>query len=124
MTASEFRAMLALIWGQHGAQAAAARHFGVADRTVRRWAAGDVRVPRDVAAELRRLADRAPLPPIPAPPGGTSAYQGRDAACAEALSAAYAALVTAAELAGWAPHEILTALRRLAVTNATNGRCR
>jgi len=105
MTNAEVRNLLALIWGQHGAQSAAARHFGVADRTVRRWASGDVSVPGDVANELRRLADRAPMPVIPPPRGNAT-----DDAAAEAIRPAYVALMLAAERAGWHPAEAAKAL--------------
>lgn len=117
MTAGEFRKLLALIWGQHGAQSEAARHFGVSDRTVRYWAAGKRNIPEEIQRELLSLAARSPLPPIAPPPAGSTPDEDRDDACAESIWPAYSALCLAAENAGWAAPEILTALLSHVVTD-------
>ena len=120
MTPIEFCRQGVLIWGPYGWQQRAAAHFGVSDRTVRRWAAGHRAIPAAVAEELDRLLERAPLPPIAPPPGGSSPEEGRDDACAAAIRDAYVALAAAAERAGWTTPEVLTALLSWAVSDARN----
>lgn len=52
MTAAEFRAVGAGMYGGRGWQRALADRLGVADRTVRRWASGASRIPPEVVREL------------------------------------------------------------------------
>lgn len=57
MTPSEFHTVAVAILGTStGWQTGIARRLGVNPRTVRRWVAGDTRIPDGVAAELARLA--------------------------------------------------------------------
>lgn len=53
MTNHQLRQRLEAIYGQRG-QSAFAREIGVNDRTVRKWLAGDRRVPRYVELWLER----------------------------------------------------------------------
>ena len=56
MTSDEFRRLLPLVFGGHGAQTRAAEFFGVSDRTVRRWVSGASPVPEYVAATIILMA--------------------------------------------------------------------
>lgn len=54
MSPNQLRQRLEAIYGQRG-QSAFAREIGVHDRTVRKWLAGDRRVPRYVELWLDRV---------------------------------------------------------------------
>jgi len=110
MTGPEFKSLVALIWGRHGGQQRAARHFGVSDRTIRRWIDGSRRIPENVAAEMLGLTERIELPAIAPPQAGSDPLEDRDDAAADAIRPAYVAVMLAAERAGWEPAEALTAL--------------
>lgn len=55
MLPNQLRQRIETIYGQRG-QSAFAREIGVNDRTVRKWLAGDRRVPRYVELWLERVA--------------------------------------------------------------------
>lgn len=54
MTSAELAAMCLAIWG-HNWQGPLARALNVNDRTIRRWASGEVPIPDRVETELRRV---------------------------------------------------------------------
>ena len=54
MTSAELAAMCLAVWG-HGWQNALARALKVNDRTVRRWASGDVPIPDSVERDIRHI---------------------------------------------------------------------
>ncbi len=54
MTSAELAAMCLAIWG-HNWQGPLARALKVNDRTVRRWASGDVPIPDSVESDIRRI---------------------------------------------------------------------
>ena len=54
MTSAELAAMCLAIWG-HKWQNALARALKINDRTVRRWASGDVPIPESVERDIRRI---------------------------------------------------------------------
>lgn len=107
MTTSDFSALAERLWG-YGWQTKAARHFEVADRTVRHWVSGRNAVPDGVMAELRAMVDIAP-------PSGSTSDEDRDGACAEAIEPALTDLRNRAMGAGWHPAEVATAILSLTV---------
>lgn len=108
MPTSEFNRLAERLWG-HGWQTKAARHFEVADRTVRRWVAGTSPVPLGVMDQVRAMADIAP------PPGSTDDHD-RDDACADAIEPGLTDLRNRAVGAGWHPAEIAAAILALTVS--------
>ncbi len=104
MDGQTFDALLALIWGGHGRQARAAAHWGVADRTMRRFVSGASPIPKALQDEAIELAGFAP------PPVGSSAEDDRDEAARAALAPHIAILAAKAARVGWHPAEIAAAL--------------
>lgn len=113
MTPAELRASGEALFG-YGWQSKLARHFSVADRTVRRWVAGEAPVPEGIATAIRDMMAMRP-------PGGSTAEQDRDAAAALALAPHLDRLATLAERAGWHPAEVVTATMEWAVSRSADG---
>lgn len=103
---NEFSHLAERLWG-YGWQTKAARHFEVADRTVRRWVAG-TDPPAKIMEQLRSMADIAP------PPGST-ADEDRDEAARMALEPGLTDLRNRATSAGWHPAEVATAILALTI---------
>jgi hypothetical protein len=97
-----FRRSIEKLWG-YGAQARAALHFEVTDRTIRHWVSGARSIPPGVMAELKAMVSIAP------PPDGGD----RDAACQDAIEPALTELRNRAIAAGWRPAEVAGALMAL-----------
>lgn len=113
INADRFRSGIETLWG-YGAQGKAARHFEVADRTVRRWIAGEMAVPATVMAELDAMLSITP------PPGSTS-DEDRDDACRDAIEPALTDLRNRAIGAGWHPAEVATAILALTISEMRAG---
>lgn len=113
MDSNRFSSLAERLWG-YGWQTKAARHFEVADRTVRRWVAGTSEIPRAVMADLEAMADIAPPP-------GSSDGDNRDNACGEAIEPGLTDLRNRAIGAGWHPAEVATAILALTVSEIRSG---
>lgn len=110
MTADEFRARIHTVWGGHGAQGKAARHWDVDRKTVQRWQSGAIQVPGAVASELREMTA------IARPAEGTTPDQDRDEACAAAIAPVLGGMSNLAIAMGWSPAEVHVAVLSLAAS--------
>lgn len=112
MTPADLRSLAAPLYGNHGWQSRLAREWGVAIRTVQRWASGVTPIHADTARRLRAfLEERARQKVNPPPADG---YTSRDDDAYDEMRPRIQALVAAATVAGWHQAETLTAI--LAVT--------
>lgn len=113
MSPEEFRRSISLLWG-YGAQAQAARHWSVADRTIRRFVSGEQKVPEPIAHDLRAMIGIMPPPGTDADVDADTAT--RDEACADAIEPALTALRDRCMTAGWNPAEIAVAIVSLGLS--------
>jgi len=60
MTPEDLRRAIETVWPGHGSQSRCARHFGVSDRRIRYYLAGERAVPAWLAREIGDLAARYP----------------------------------------------------------------
>lgn|GEM_PF-3044748 len=113
MSPEQFRDSINLIWGR-GAQAQASRHWGVADRSIRRWVSGEQAVPETIARDLRGMIGIMPPPGTDADDDADT--DERDAACADAIGPALIELRDRCLAVGWNPAEIAVAIVSLGLS--------
>lgn len=89
-------------------QSQMARDFGVAVRTVQRWARDGIEKPTTADSVKRFLEERRVARMAP-PQVGSTAADDRDDACRDAIEPALTAMIAAATDVGWHPAESLTA---------------
>ena len=100
-----------MLWGR-GAQARAAEHWDLADRSIRRFVSGEQRVPEAIARDLMQMIGMRP------PPGSDADAdtEARDAACAETIEPALTEIRNRCLAVGWQPTEIAVAMVSLALS--------
>ncbi len=113
MSPDELRASGEVIFG-YGWQTRLSLHYGVAARTVRRWAAGTAPVPSAIAANIRELVALRP-------PDASHPADGRDDAAFVALEPQFDKLALQAMHVGWHEAEIVTAALNWAITHGRDG---
>lgn len=106
MSENEFSRIAESLWG-YGWQTKAAKHFEVADRTVRRWVAG-TEPPAKIIEALRAMVSIAPAP-------CSDGDEDRDEACRMAIEPEITRVRDLAIAAGWHPAEVATAILALTV---------
>lgn len=115
MNRTELESLCRPLFG-YGWKSRLAEALGINRKSVSRWIAND-EVPDWAAERVRELAGRPALPPIPAPPPGTTDADDRDDACQDAIEPDLTRLVNLAEDAGWHRAEIATAIVALVLAD-------
>ena len=113
MTPETFRAGIEMLWGRR-AQARAAEHWDIADRSIRRFVSGEQRVPEAIARDLMQMIGMRPPPGTDADADADT--ETRDAACAETIEPALTEIRNRCLAVGWQPTEIAVAMVSLALS--------
>lgn len=113
MSPDELRATGESLFG-YGWQSRIALHFGVADRTVRRWVAGTAAIPSAIAMNLRDMMSMRP-------PSSAPADETREMKAFYVMSPHLDALTTQAMRAGWHEAEVVSATLNWAISRGRGG---